>query len=336
MPTSSWTTSADPGSAGAGITPAGTPPSIRWRHTSRSASTVWRRGADCVPPAISSRHVESPQRPPTRRGADENGTFCWYALEGCDRDPPHRPRHHAPVRWGVGGAGTSPAAAVRPVALPVIGTAIETGSGIAFVHSHPDTAHPPSLSPLDHRTSIDWSRSVTPTLDRPFLSLAWTPSGLCGLVFEPAAPSVPRKVDRVEVLGESASRWVHPMLGSAVDEALDDRQARALGTLGNARLRQLHVALVGVGGTGSPLAEQLTRMGVRALTLIDPDVVDTESNLRRLVGSSETTCVTGAPRLTWLPVMCRPWTSVWLSTPFHSTFAPSRPRETCSMPTSPS
>jgi hypothetical protein len=167
----------------------------------------------------------------------------------------------------------------------VIGAAIETNSGIAFVHSHPDTAHPPTLSPLDQRTSVEWSRSLTPTLDRPFLSLVWTPAGLCGLVFEPGT-DLPQDVDQVEVIGESASRWVHPMPTSAVEDTLDDRQVRALGTLGNARLRQLTVALVGVGGTGSPLAELLARIGVRTLTLIDPDVLDTESNLRRVVGSS--------------------------------------------------
>jgi hypothetical protein len=67
---------------------------------------------------------------------------------------------------------------------------------------------------------------------------------------------------------------------------MDDRQRSALGAIANARLRNLCVAIVGLGGTGSPLAEELARMGVKKLVLIDPDVVDDPSNLRRVVGST--------------------------------------------------
>jgi hypothetical protein len=66
---------------------------------------------------------------------------------------------------------------------------------------------------------------------------------------------------------------------------VDDRQVRALQRLGNARLRQLSIGVVGAGGTGSSVAEQLARLGVSAITLVDPDRLDTPSNLRRVVGS---------------------------------------------------
>jgi molybdopterin/thiamine biosynthesis adenylyltransferase len=46
------------------------------------------------------------------------------------------------------------------------------------------------------------------------------------------------------------------------------------------------VAIVGCGGVGSPLAEQLTRMGVGEVTLVDHDPLDTPSNVRRVFGSS--------------------------------------------------
>jgi molybdopterin/thiamine biosynthesis adenylyltransferase len=42
------------------------------------------------------------------------------------------------------------------------------------------------------------------------------------------------------------------------------------------------VGVVGAGGLGSPIAEQLARMGVAELTLIDDDVFDTPSNVRRV------------------------------------------------------
>ena len=167
----------------------------------------------------------------------------------------------------------------------VIGAAIECGSGVGFIHSHPDPSHPPTLSGVDRQTSIDWSRTLTPTIDRPFLSLVWTPMGSTGWVFEPSDAEKPHSVERIEVVGGGSSIWMHPFESLERDAELDDRQTRALGTLGNARLRQMSIAVVGSGGTGSPVAEQLARMGVLKLTLVDPDVIDTASNLRRIIGS---------------------------------------------------
>ena len=66
---------------------------------------------------------------------------------------------------------------------------------------------------------------------------------------------------------------------------LDHRQRDALGKAHD-RLQQLDVAIVGVGGLGSPIAEQLVRMGVRTVTIVDHDVLDTPSNVRRMVGTT--------------------------------------------------
>lgn len=63
-----------------------------------------------------------------------------------------------------------------------------------------------------------------------------------------------------------------------------DRQVRAFGKEGQATLRQITVAIVGLGGTGSIVAQQLAHLGVGQLILIDHDTVD-ESNLNRLMGA---------------------------------------------------
>lgn len=57
---------------------------------------------------------------------------------------------------------------------------------------------------------------------------------------------------------------------------------RLYGDVGYARLRAARVAVVGVGGVGSWVAEALARSGVAALTLIDLDQVS-ESNINRQV-----------------------------------------------------
>ncbi|MDE3111180.1 MAG: ThiF family adenylyltransferase, partial [Acidobacteriota bacterium] len=50
-------------------------------------------------------------------------------------------------------------------------------------------------------------------------------------------------------------------------------------------LQEIGVGIVGSGGTGSAVAEQLVRLGVRRFTLVDPDSLS-ESNVTRVYGST--------------------------------------------------
>ncbi|HVM15860.1 MAG TPA: ThiF family adenylyltransferase [Egibacteraceae bacterium] len=52
-----------------------------------------------------------------------------------------------------------------------------------------------------------------------------------------------------------------------------DRQLRALGRDGQQTLHSLTAGVVGAGGTGSPVFEQLVRLGVGSIVVIDDDVV---------------------------------------------------------------
>ncbi len=65
---------------------------------------------------------------------------------------------------------------------------------------------------------------------------------------------------------------------------LYERQVLALGERGQQTLEELHVGIVGLGGLGSIVAQQLAHLGVRRFTLVDFDVVE-GSNLNRLVGA---------------------------------------------------
>lgn len=167
-----------------------------------------------------------------------------------------------------------------------IGAAIETESTLAFIHSHPDSAHPANLSPIDRATSIEWAGSIVPTLDHAFLSLVWAGGTIAGWAFDPAMPSTPQDIDIVEVVGAGRRRVVGATTGMTdKPDPMDDRQQRALGAAANLTVRGLAVAVVGAGGTGSPLIEQLARMGVASIIVVDSDVLDDPSNLRRVVGS---------------------------------------------------
>lgn len=71
---------------------------------------------------------------------------------------------------------------------------------------------------------------------------------------------------------------------SAPDPAFD-RNIRAFGPEIQTALSDLNVAVVGAGGTGSAVSEQLVRLGVRKLLLIDADCLS-ESNVTRVYGST--------------------------------------------------
>jgi len=74
-----------------------------------------------------------------------------------------------------------------------------------------------------------------------------------------------------------------PPRPSGVDERYD-RQARLFGDRGQRMLTELKVGVVGAGGAGSLVIEQLARLGVGELIVIDPDRIE-PSNLSRVVGS---------------------------------------------------
>jgi hypothetical protein len=88
-------------------------------------------------------------------------------------------------------------------------------------------------------------------------------------------------------------------LSRAHDPALSpihDRQVRAFGQAFQQRLGELRVGVVGLGGLGSALAEQLARLGVRDWVLVDPDVVDL-TNLNRLVNATLTDAQKARPKV---------------------------------------
>lgn len=64
-----------------------------------------------------------------------------------------------------------------------------------------------------------------------------------------------------------------------------DRQVRMFGSAGQQILNASKVAVIGLGGVGSLVAEYLARLGVGNLVLIDPEEIEC-SNLSRVVGAT--------------------------------------------------
>jgi molybdopterin/thiamine biosynthesis adenylyltransferase len=168
----------------------------------------------------------------------------------------------------------------------VISRAIETNAGLLFVHSHPDPAHPIGFSPTDRSAILSLAETVGPILEGPFAAAVVHPVGWAAALAEDGelhpvnrVVAVGRTLRVLSPPGTLPRRRADDLLG------LDDRQRDALGIIHDL-LQKLDVAVVGVGGLGSPIAEQLLRMGVGSVTIVDHDHLDTPSNVRRMFGST--------------------------------------------------
>src|SRR5687767_7374755 len=75
-----------------------------------------------------------------------------------------------------------------------------------------------------------------------------------------------------------------------------DRQERLFGSRGQERLGAVHVGIVGLGGLGSHVAQQLGYLGVRRFSLVDRDAVD-DTSLNRLIGASDYDAAESTPKV---------------------------------------
>lgn len=102
-------------------------------------------------------------------------------------------------------------------------------------------------------------------------------------------------VDRVLVAGDDISFFDFDPPHRAV-AAKDLRTAQAFGEKTVGLLNSLRVGVVGCSGTGSWVIEQLARLGVGELILVDPDIVE-HKNLNRIVNSTLDDAENKAPKV---------------------------------------
>lgn len=79
---------------------------------------------------------------------------------------------------------------------------------------------------------------------------------------------------------------------------MEERLARQsfLGAHSDQVLAATRVAIIGLGGGGSHVAQQLAHLGVGQFVLLDPDVVE-ETNLNRLIGATSIDAVLQTPKV---------------------------------------
>lgn len=158
------------------------------------------------------------------------------------------------------------------------------GESLLLAHSHAGDPRIPHFSPADDAGE----RNLYPLLQtrlpgQTHGAVVMSPGGGMARFCLPDGRWV--EVDEIRIVGRRLQHL--PASKPRTTEEPDEAHARQLliwGSHGQGLLRHATVGVVGVGGTGSVVAQQLIHLGVGHLIVIDNQEV-TESNLSRIVGA---------------------------------------------------
>ena len=171
--------------------------------------------------------------------------------------------------------------------VQALGLAERDGAIPIWLHTHPNGCPLPSVRDQkvdDAIAEVFRIRSGSAFYGTVIISMDGASLGFTGTLQEIGGKTIP--IDRFWLVGD---RWrlqkAFAQESDFVDLRVFDRNVRAFGEAVQRTIGALKIAVVGVGGTGSAVAEQLVRLGARDLLLIDADVLS-ESNVTRVYGST--------------------------------------------------
>jgi hypothetical protein len=166
---------------------------------------------------------------------------------------------------------------------PLIEEAARRGLSVLKIHSHPGGLD--RFSDFDDWSDRDLFTSIHGWMDddRPHSSAVMLPDGRV-FARTVGASGEFAPVSLVSVVSDDLHFWRMPGKASEIPE-FARRHAQVFGSGTTSMLSWLSVAVVGCSGTGSPVIEQLARLGAGKLVLVDPDVVE-EKNLNRILNAT--------------------------------------------------
>lgn len=178
--------------------------------------------------------------------------------------------------------------------IPFFNRISRTDLAILKIHSHPGGYD--RFSDMDDASDSEFFASVFGWTDSaaPHASAVMLPDGrLFGRFFYSDGRCEP--IDRVMVAGDVITIDEHVFADGRA--AFAQRTIQAFGQKTYDLFSNLVVGVVGCSGTGSPTIEQLTRLGVKKLILIDPDNVEYK-NLNRILNSTSRDAERRRPKVT--------------------------------------
>jgi hypothetical protein len=160
---------------------------------------------------------------------------------------------------------------------------------IIHVHSHPFSSGSVEFSGIDDHFEAEeaaWLRKNFPTVI--WGSIVVGQKSLAARVWNLSSRS-PKPVNVSRIVGCDFPLRMINCHKTSLSEPLDnmhDRQISAFGKEGQQLISRLKIGIVGLGGTGSLMAESLARLGVKRFVLVDPDRGE-ETNRNRLLGLTQ-------------------------------------------------
>jgi molybdopterin/thiamine biosynthesis adenylyltransferase len=154
----------------------------------------------------------------------------------------------------------------------------QSGEAILIFHSHPREENRPRFSASDDGGEALLIPKLQARAPVPVAAAVISPGGHAARLTEPGRSVAPLDL-HLPGSWPTAAR-----AGGASAAERFDRQLRALGERGQAALGSLRVGVVGAGGLGSHLIQQLLHLGVGEILVVDHDRLAT-SNLSRVVGA---------------------------------------------------
>lgn len=166
--------------------------------------------------------------------------------------------------------------------IPLLEKASKKNWAILKIHSHPGGYS--QFSETDDIADKDLFASIYGWFDEesPHASCVMLPEGkMFGRIVK--SNDNFEKITTISVAGDNIYFWHSDYETSEIPEfAIRHTQAFGTGTFNI--LKKLSVAIIGCSGTGSPVIEQLARLGIGKLVIVDPDFVE-EKNLNRILNT---------------------------------------------------
>lgn len=169
--------------------------------------------------------------------------------------------------------------------FPLLTEASKKGMNIFTIHSHP--ANCKFFSETDNQgdkelcdSFYSWTNdngihgSAVMLSDGDMIARIWTHD--CDFI----------PVDKITIAGDDI-KFIFQNKHENKSANFSLRTMQTFGEGTTSLLNKLKIGVVGASGTGAPVIEQLVRLGIGSLVLIDPDIVE-EKNLNRITNSTST------------------------------------------------
>lgn len=150
-------------------------------------------------------------------------------------------------------------------------------------HSHPGGER--NFSETDNASDLDlfssafgWSKESAI-----HASSIMLPNGeILGRIYDDQLVST--YISKISIVGDTILDFNQQVITTSLENGFGLRTAQTFGENTYSKLKRLKVGVIGCSGTGSIVVEQLVRLGVKDLVLIDPDIIE-KKNLNRILNS---------------------------------------------------